>query len=144
MCAINIWAVNAAALTPRFEAFTERSLGVAPQPSTARIVSDLVRPSAAVFTLERRMCDCYSLLGRGSAAEHEGEVSAEQWLSWIRGMPAQVPHLGALAVLRAWAPQSDRARPSTERCVSSGEVDEALLRGVEIGALLVIELAASS
>lgn len=139
MCATNLWAVNGAAFTPDFEAFTAERLGVAPELSELRIASDRVRGSSAVFTLTTRMCDCDALVGRGDAAEVAGEVRGEDLLSWIRDLPERVPHVSRLAVLRAWSPESDDVAPVRARGVRATEVDEATLRGLGDDELLTID-----
>ena len=139
MCATNLWAVNAAAYTPEFEPFTAEQIGVAPQVSELRITSSRVRGSSVVFTLTQRMCDCDSLIGRGSDDPVDGEVAAEYWLTWLRELPTQVPHVTRLAVLRAWSPQDDDVAPRQAKGVTIGEVTEQVLRGLKDDALLTID-----
>lgn len=139
MCATNLWAVNAAAFTPAFERFTAEQVGVRPQPSDLRIASSRVRGSSAVFTLTRRMCDCDSLIGRGGDAGVDGEVTAEAWLTWLRKLPMQVPHLSRLAVLRAWNPQDDDVAPRHAKGMTISKVSEQVLRALDEDSLLTID-----
>ena len=139
MCATNLWAVNAAAFTPEFERFTAVQIGVAPQVSELRIASSRVRASSVVFTLTQRMCDCDSLIGRGSDGPVDGEVGAEDWLGWLRELPTQVPHVSRLAVLRAWSPQDDDVAPRHAKGATISEVTEQVLRGLKDYALLTID-----
>lgn len=139
MCATNLWAVNAAAFTPEFERFTAEQVGVAPQVSELRIASSRVRGSSVVFTLTQRMCDCDSLIGRGSDDPANGEVAAEDWLAWLRELPTQVPHVSRLAVLRAWSPQADDVAPQHAKGVTISEVTEQVLRGLKDNSLLTID-----
>lgn len=139
MCSTNLWAVNAAAFTPEFERFTAEQVGVAPQVSALRIASGRVRGSSVVFTLTRRMCDCDSLIGRGNGGYVDGEVSAEDWLAWLRELPTQVTHVSRLAVLRAWSPQDDGVAPQRAKGVAISEVTEQVLRGLKDNSLLTID-----
>lgn len=139
MCATNIWAVNAAASTPEFVRFTQERLGVAPEPAPFRIASSRVRDSSSVFTLTTRMCDCTSLIGAKQDAVPDGEITAEQWLGWLRDMPDHVPHVARLAVLRAWSPEDDVVRPARARDIRIHEATEDILRGVGDDHLLTID-----
>lgn len=139
MCATNLWAVNAAAFTPELERFTAEQIGVAPQVSELRIALSRVRGSSAVFTLTQRMCDCDSLIGRGSDDPVDGEVAAEDWLTWLRELATQVPHVSRLAVLRAWSPQDDDVAPRHTKGVTISEVAEQVLRGLKDNSLLTID-----
>lgn len=139
MCATNLWAVNAAAFTPEFGRFTTERVGVAPQVSELRVASSRVRGRSVVFTLTQRMCDCDSLIGRGSDDPVDGEVAAEDWLTWLRELPVQVPHVNRLAVLRAWSPQDDDVAPRHAKSVTISEVTEQVLRGLEDDSLLTID-----
>ena len=76
MCAINLWAVNAAAFTTEFQQFTTERLGVAPVAEEMSIGSSRVRGSSRVFTLTTRMCDCDSLIGRRAALESVSAFAA--------------------------------------------------------------------
>lgn len=121
MCATNLWAINAAAFTPEFTRFTADALGVAPSPSEMRISSSRVRNSSTVFTLIRRMCDCDSLVGRRNGQAVDGEISAEAWLTWLRDLPAHVPHVSRIAVMRAWSPVEDVIAPTRAHGIRIGE-----------------------
>lgn len=139
MCATNLWAVNAAAFTPEFERFTAEQIGFAPQVSELRIASSRVRASSIVFTLTQRMCDCDSLIGRDIADPVDGEVAAEDWLTWLRELPTQVPHVSRLAVLRAWSPQDDDVAPRHAKGVTISEATEQVPRGLEDDSVLTID-----
>lgn len=138
MCAINLWAVNAAAFTTEFQRFTAERLGVAPVAEEMSIGSSSVRGSSRVFTLTTRMCDCESLIGRRADPEHEGEISAERWLGWLREMPDHVPHVSRVAVFRAWSPDDDVITPQRSRGIGIGELDETILRDIRDDMLLTI------
>ncbi|WP_227000706.1 hypothetical protein [Protaetiibacter intestinalis] len=131
--------MNAAAFTPEFERFTAEQIGVAPQVSELRIASSRVRASSVVFTLTQRMCDCDSLIGRGSDDPVDGEIATEDWLTWLRELPTQVPHASRLAVLRAWSPQDDDVAPRHAKAVTISEVTEQVLRGLKDDSLLTID-----
>lgn len=139
MCATNLWAVNAAAYTPEFRAFTAERIGIEPEESELRIASGRVRGSSAVFTLTTRMCDCTSLIGRRNDPPVDGEVTADAWLGWLRELPDHVPHVSRIAVLRAWSPGSDDVVPAGARGIRIGELDEDTLRGIRDDRLLTID-----
>lgn len=139
MCTMLVWTVNRGAWTDDFARFTQRRLGIAPQPSEHRIASEHVRTSAASFTLERRMCDCDALVGLGERPLEDGETTAEEWLGWLRDLPARAPAVARLAVLRASVPARPALRPADVRVVEVGDVDEVLLRDVADGELLVVD-----
>ena len=139
MCATNLWAINAAAVTPEFTRFTADTLGVAPTPSEMRISSSRVRNSSAVFTLIRRMCDCDALVGRRNDPPIDGEISAEEWLTWLRDLPAHVSHVSRIAVMRTWSPEDDVIAPIRARGIRIGELSEDVLRNVRDDNLLTID-----
>lgn len=139
MCAINLWAVNAAAFTTEFQRFTEERLGVAPVAEEMSIGSSRVRGSSRVFTLTTRMCDCDSLIGRRTDPAHEGEISTERWLGWLRELPDHVPHLARVAVLRAWSPEGGVVTPQRSRGIRIGELDETTLRDIRDDMLLTLD-----
>jgi len=144
MCAINLWAVNAAAFTPTFQEFTAQRLGIAPAIDERGIGSSLVRGSSCVFTLTKRMCDCDSLIGRGAEPAHDDEVDAQSWLDWLRELPDAVPYLSRIAVLRAWSPQGDVISPVSSRSIGIDELDEASLRVIRDDMLLTIDYSHAS
>lgn len=139
MCATNLWLINASAFTTEFHQFTADRLGVRPASTTTRVLSERVRRSSPVFTLTRRMCDCDTLIGRRDAPPVEGEIGADAWLSWLRDLPAHVPHVSRVGVLRAWSPEEDSAAPSRARGVRIGEVGEDLLRDIRDDDLLTVD-----
>lgn len=136
MCATVLWVLNASAYTGGFERFTAERIGVAPGRSSLVVRSSLIRPSAVAFTLTRRMCDCGCLIGLRGLKVTGAQVQPAAWLGWLRDLPAQVPHVTRLAVLRAWngSVLLDRARS-----VTISAVDEALLRSIENQFLLTID-----
>jgi hypothetical protein len=139
MCAINLWAVNAAAFTTEFQRFTTERLSVAPVAEEMSIGSSRVRGSSRVFTLTTRMCDCDSLIGRRADPAREDEISAERWLGWLRELPDHVPHVSRIAVLRAWSPGNDVITPQRSRGIRIGELDEAILRDIRDDMLLTLD-----
>lgn len=139
MCATNLWAINAAAYTREFRQFTADRISAAPTPSAVRIASDHVRDSSAVFTLTRRMCDCDTLVGRRNDAPVDGEVTADEWLGWLRDLPAHVAHVSRVAVLRTWNPEGESAVPSRARGIRIDEVSEEVLRDIRDDDLLTID-----
>ncbi|MFT4156422.1 MAG: hypothetical protein QM630_00610 [Microbacterium sp.] len=139
MCATNLWVINSAAFTPEFTRFTADRLGVAPTPSAMRISSSRVRNSSIVFTLIRRMCDCDTLVGRRNDPPVDGEISAEAWLTWLRDLPAHVPHVSHIAIMRAWSPEDDVIAPTRARGIQIGELTEDVLRDVRDDNLLTID-----
>ena len=139
VCATNIWAVNSAACSETFMRFTSERLGLRPQETDLKIVSSRVRGSARSFILTPMMCDCRALIGLGDDFLVEGEVKAEDWLGWLRGLPEHVPHVSRLAVLHAWSPKEDEVRPARARGVQVAAVDEAVLRDLRDDALLTID-----
>lgn len=139
MCAINLWAVNAAAFTTEFRRFTTERLSVAPIAEEMSIGSSRVRGSSRVFTLTTRMCDCDSLIGRRAHPAREDEISAERWLGWLRELPDHVPHVSRIAVLRAWSPGTDVITPQRSRGIRIGELDETILRDIRDDMLLTLD-----
>ncbi|UQN15770.1 hypothetical protein [Gulosibacter sp. ACHW.36C] len=139
MCAINLWAVNAAAFTTEFHRFTTERLSVAPVAEEMSIGSSRVRSSSRVFTLTTRMCDCDSLIGRRADPALEEEISAERWLGWLRELPNYVPHVSRIAVLRAWNPGNDVITPQRSRGIRIGELDETILRDIRDDTLLTLD-----
>lgn len=139
MCVTLLWAVNGSAWSDDLARYTERRLGVAPQSSELTIASELLRESAVTFTLERRMCDCDALVGLQDRPLEDGETTPDQWLGWLEHLPARAPTVQHVAVLRVWSPERRRLRPVREQVVPVSEVDEARLREVQDGDLLVID-----
>lgn len=139
MCAINLWAVNAAAFTPDFHRFTAERIGLPPQPQRMRIVSDQVRTSAAVFSLSENMCDCSSFIGLRDERPSKDEPAGATWLAWLLDLPDHVPHLSRLAVLRAWSPEEGDVVPEQEHGIRSGQLTEDVLRGIDHDSLLTID-----
>ncbi|MFF5322492.1 hypothetical protein ACWDHH_01780 [Janibacter hoylei] len=139
MCATNLWAINAAAFTSKFQRFTEGRLGMPPVQTTMRIASGRVRGSSVVFTLTSRMCDCDTLIGRRNEAPVHGEIEADAWLGWLRDMPDHVANVSRVAVLRAWSPGDDDVVPSRARGIGIGELSESVLRDVRDDTLLTID-----
>lgn len=139
VCVTVVWAINAASFTKDFIVATEQRLGVAPQPTDLLIASARVRPSAAHFTLTRRMCDCHALVGLRGDPEVEGETTASDLLGWLRDLPSVAPHTIRVAVLRAWSPTQGAIKPARARDVGIADVDEHLLRGIGDEELVTID-----
>ena len=139
MCATNLWAINAAAFTSKFQRFTEGRLGMPPVQTTMRIASGRVRGSSVVFTLTSRMCDCDTLIGRRNEAPVHGEIEADAWLGWLRDMPDHVANVSRVAVLRAWSPGDDDVAPSRARGIGIGDLSESVLRHFRDDTLLTID-----
>lgn len=139
MCATNVWAIGRAAYTPDFARFTRAQIGATPQLSDYLIASSRVRQNAVTFTLTRNMCDCSSLVGLRDGAPSASEASAAAWLSWITGLPQQVPFVGRIAVLRAWSPAQSALVPVHAKGVTVDAVDEGILRSLRDDSLLTID-----
>ncbi|WFP15751.1 hypothetical protein [Citricoccus muralis] len=139
MCATNLWSINAAAFTPEFTRFTADTLGVAPAPSEVNISSGRVRNLSTAFTLTRRMCDCDTLVGRRNDSPVDGEISAQEWLTWLRELPSHVPHVSRIAVMRAWSPEDDVIAPTRACGIRIDELSEDVLRDIRDDNLLTID-----
>lgn len=139
MCSINLWAVNTAAFTPKFQQFTTEQIGVAPTIHEVRILSPHIRPSSKVFTLDLQMCDCDSPIGRGIEGQPADKAGTEDWLGWLRELPDYAPHLNRISVLRAWSPDYVTSTPESTQSIGITEVDEAVLRDIDDEMLLTID-----
>lgn len=140
MCAVIIWAVNRAAFTEAFASFAQDRLSVAPQlVDHFSISSRRIRPPAATFTLTRQMCDCSALIGARSEPVGDGEICADAWLGWLHDLPARVPHLARLALMRACSPDEGPLIPVHARGIRASDVTENVLRAVGDDSLLTID-----
>ena len=136
---MNLWVVNAAAFTQQFCRFTAQRIGVEPMLTDLRIASGRIRSSSAAFTLTRNMCDCSTLIGGRNDAPARDEVEAEAWLDWLHTLPAHVPHVSRVAVLRAWSPEEGSVVPAQARGIQISELDEDALRNIRDDGLLTID-----
>ncbi|MFT3888197.1 MAG: hypothetical protein QM713_08555 [Arachnia sp.] len=137
MCFTVIWAVPSKDFTEPFRDFTENQLGVRPEASGHRIVSTRVRQPATTFTLTVRMCDCDAVIGLGDGEAHPEEISAEAFVSWLRGIPEVAHGIDRISLVRAWNEEGE-VTPATSTTVPIDAVDEHLLRDVGENALLNI------
>ncbi|WBL17840.1 hypothetical protein [Citricoccus sp. NR2] len=68
----------------------------------------------------------------------DGEISAQEWLTWLRELPSHVPHVSRIAVMRAWSPEDDVIAPTRARGIRIDELSEDVLRDIRDDNLLTI------
>lgn len=135
MCITVMWAVKSSDFTDAFRDLAEELLGVRPEASDYRIHSSRVRTPATTFTATSRICDCDSAIGSKAAEVRPGEIRADQFIAWLQRLPEL--RIERIALARAWSPELEYT-PERQKSVPIGDVDEALLRGVEDEMLLSI------